>query len=261
MRATEFVGTFLSGVADLVFASVCLSCSSAIPAGAPDRRVCSRCWSRARRLPPPSCERCGTPLRAVIPGESPARCTDCPELPPSLRAARAAYLMDGPARELVHALKYGGWHSIAEQMGARMAKLALPLETEEEVRIVVPVPLTSARHRQRGYNQAELLARSFAARRGWICRPDLLVRRRAVDSQTALHPSERRANVAGAFGLRPGCERDVRLEHVLLVDDVWTTGATALSCGAALIEAGARAFSVVTFARALPQLRVDSNLR
>lgn len=137
-----------------------------------------------------------------------------------------------------------------------MAAVEMPQEVEDEVRLVVPTPVSPVRLRQRGYNQAALLAAVVAAQRGWTAAPDLLVRTRASDTQTALHPSERRANVAGAFAARRGAEATLRLEHVLLVDDVWTTGATALACGDALLAAGARAYSVLTFARALPELRL-----
>lgn len=183
------------------------------------------------------------------------RCALCAELPPSLRALRSPYLLDGPPRELVHGLKYGGWRALAAAMGRRMAAVDLPREVAEEVRLVVPTPVSPVRLRQRGYNQAALLAEAVAAERGWTCAPDVLVRSRASETQTALHPSERRANVAGAFEA-PGGPGSLRLEHVLLVDDVWTTGATALACGAAMLAAGARAYSVLTFARALPELRL-----
>lgn len=182
------------------------------------------------------------------------RCALCEELPPSLRALRSRYLLEGPPRELVHGLKYGGWRALAGSMGVRMATVDLPTEVVEEVRLVVPTPVSSVRLRQRGYNQAALLGAIVAAERGWTCAPDLLLRTRPSDTQTALHPSERRANVAGAFSVRPGGEATLRMEHVLLVDDVWTTGATALACGQALLAAGARAYSVLTFARALPEL-------
>lgn len=183
------------------------------------------------------------------------RCALCEDLPPSLRALRSPYRLEGPPRELVHALKYGGWRALARSMGARMASVELPLEVEDEVRLVVPTPVSRVRLRQRGYNQAALLASAVATARGWTCVPDVLVRTRASETQTNLHPSERRANVAGAFTIRPGAASSVRMEHVLLVDDVWTTGATALACGEALTAAGARAYSVLTFARALPELR------
>ena len=121
--------------------------------------------------------------------------------------------------------------------------------------MVVPVPLSAVRLRQRGYNQAGLLAEVVARCRGWSYRPDLLQRVKATESQTALHPAERLANVAGAFRAPPEGASVLRRQHILIVDDVWTTGATTLACAEGLLEAGARAVSVLTFARALPELR------
>jgi ComF family protein len=163
--------------------------------------------------------------------------------------------MEGAARRLVHALKYRGWHSLAESMGMQMARLPLPIEAEEEVRFVLPVPLGRGRMRERGYNQAEVLAHAVARERRWECRPDTLLRSRATGRQATLHPAERRANVAGAFQVSDAAVQVIRGEHLLLVDDVWTTGATALACADAVLGAGARATSVLTFARALPELR------
>jgi ComF family protein len=161
----------------------------------------------------------------------------------------------GPVpRALVHALKYRGWEAAAGPMAARMAALEWPAEVRRELSLVVPVPTSRARRRERGYNQAELLAGALAARRGLLHAPWLLRRTRATATQTALHPGERRANVARAFAVPAGAEEELRGEHVLLVDDVWTTGATALACASALLEAGARVTSVVTFARVVPEL-------
>jgi ComF family protein len=156
---------------------------------------------------------------------------------------------------MVHGLKYGGWHCLAEPMGARMARVPIGSEAENEVRGVVPVPLSGVRMRQRGYNQAALLAEVVARLRGLELHTDLLRRSRATESQTTLHPAERRANVAGAFRVPPEGAASVRRQHLLIVDDVWTTGATTLACADALLEGGARAVSVLTFARALPELR------
>lgn len=242
------------GILDLVFAPACVACHGAISTAEEERLICRSCWSRARPIPAPRCDRCGNPVLPLLPGGA-DRCSLCPTLPPAVRAVRSAYVMDGPVREMVHALKYGGWTDTAIPLGRRMAAVPLPLEVVEEVRLVVPVPLGAVRLRQRGYNQAALLAREVALARGWEWRPEALLRSRSTGSQTTLHPSERRANVARAFSLHPEVEREVRREHVLLVDDVWTTGATALSCGEALLEGGARAVSVLTFARALPELQ------
>lgn len=162
--------------------------------------------------------------------------------------------MTGPVRELVHALKYGGWEIAALPLGERMALLTFPPDVEEEARLVIPVPTTGARMRERGFNQAERLAAVFAATTGREVWGGALLRTRNSGTQTALHPDERRANVAGAFAVAPGAAARLAGEHLVLVDDVWTTGATAAACAEALCGAGARTVSVVTFARALPDL-------
>jgi ComF family protein len=142
-----------------------------------------------------------------------------------------------------------------------MAAMEWPRELTSDRPLVVPVPLGTSRSRERGYNQAELLALDVAGRRGWKIETALLARTRSAGSQTTLHPTERRANVAGAFRVPDARAETVAEEHVLLVDDVWTTGATATECADALLDAGARAVSVLTFARALPELeRLDRRL-
>jgi predicted amidophosphoribosyltransferase len=98
------------------------------------------------------------------------------------------------------------------------------------------------------------MAAELARLKGWHCRPDLLVRDRSTGTQTALHRTERRANVLGAFRVPRELASALHGEHLLLVDDVWTTGATALACADVLLDAGARAVSVITFGRALPEL-------
>jgi ComF family protein len=218
--------------------------------------VCAACWTRLRELPRPRCLRCATPRRPAIGAAlAPEGCATCDVLPPAVRSLRSAYLLEGPAHRLVHGLKYGGWHCVAEPMGQRMAQVDLGEEAEEEVTLVVPVPLSAVRMRQRGYNQAELLAAVVARVRGLELRPELLERHRAGESQTALHPAERLANVAGAFRVPVEASAVLRRQHVMIVDDVWTTGATTLACASALRAGGARAVSVLTFARALPELR------
>jgi predicted amidophosphoribosyltransferase len=141
-------------------------------------------------------------------------------------------------------------------MADRMARVPLPPDVRDETRLVVPVPTTALRIRERGYNQAEILARAFAQQTGRtvIC---ALVRGAGQSSQTTLQPAARLANVAGAFGPTAGSQADLAGEHVLLVDDVLTTGATVTACAGAMIDVGARCVSVLTFARATGRLRLD----
>lgn len=248
--------SLLAGAVDLVLAPICVGCGGLIPTTARERLVCGACWSRLREIPRPYCDRCGMPRRPSISAAlASSGCTTCDFLPPAVRSLRSAYVLEGPAHRMVHGLKYGGWHSLAAPMGSRMAAVDLGAEAEEELRVVAPVPLSPVRQRQRGYNQAALLAEQVARLRELQYVPELLLRQRSSESQTTLHPAERRANVAGAFRAHPEAAASVRREHVLLVDDVWTTGATTLACAEALLQAGARAVSVLTFARALPELR------
>ncbi|MGH7459823.1 MAG: ComF family protein [Longimicrobiales bacterium] len=157
----------------------------------------------------------------------------------------------------MHQLKYNGWRALAEPMAERMQRMPLPDEVNQEARLVVPVPTTATRLRTRGYNQAELLARAFAQRR----RLELfleLERAGAAGTQTALQPLERAANVAGAFRLNRGQDR-IEGAHLLLIDDVLTTGATAAECAKSLVAGGARCVTVLTFARALDARRLTGS--
>jgi len=158
----------------------------------------------------------------------------------------------------VHQLKYRGWSALGPFMGERMAALALPPDVDGEAHIVVPVPTTRQRERARGYNQASLIAQAFARGTGRQVLP-LLARSPGRGSQTTLQPAARRANVAGAFHAADGAERRIRDAHVILVDDVLTTGATAVECSGVLVEAGARCVSLVTFARALDARRLTES--
>jgi ComF family protein len=163
---------------------------------------------------------------------------------------RSAYALPGGGSEhIVHALKYHGWVAVAKGMGRRMAALRFPPDAERERSAVVPVPLSRSRERERGYNQSTELARVVADMWGVPMRTDLLSRSRATVTQTRLTPGERRRNVSGAF--RAVADRaSLRGRHLVLVDDVITTGATLNACAAELHAGGARILSYVTFGRA-----------
>jgi len=251
MAASVWLRRLAEGTLDLVLAPVCVACGSLIAPHATERLVCSVCWSRLTPLAPPCCARCGAPLSPPYATTAP-RCRECAELPASLRIVRSVCAFGGPASAIVHALKYGGWTALAEPVAQRIAALSLPRDVRDEADLVVPVPLSATRLRERGYNQAALIAEALARRTGRRCLSESLVRTRSTRTQTSLHPSERRANVAGAFAVAAPHRAALQGAHVLLVDDVWTTGATAVACTEALIAAGARVVSALTFARTLP---------
>lgn len=244
----------IHGLLDLVFAPRCLGCGGGTGGGARNL-VCGRCRSRLVPPPAPLCPRCGFPRLSTGRNPGPV-CPECADWPPGLRSARSACLLRDPASALVHQLKYRGWRRVSEVMADRMASVALPPDARSEAALVVPVPTTDTRIRERGYNQADILARAVAERTGRTVTP-VLRRGSAARSQINLQPAARLANVAGAFV--PAAERilEVAGEHLLLVDDVLTTGATVSACAETLIDAGARCVSVLTFARATGRLHLD----
>lgn len=246
----------LASLTDLILAPICLACSARIAAGDDARLVCRRCRSMLRPLPPPCCPRCGAPTLRTGCDPGPT-CSNCEAWPAALRGARSACLLHPPADVLVHQLKYRGWRALAAPLAERMAATRLPADVEAEATICVPVPTTRTRMRQRGYNQAELLARAYAATTGREVRT-LLDRAGSSRSQTALQPLARGANVAGAFRVASGAAAVLRRAHLLLVDDVLTTGATAVECARTLQDAGARCVTLITFARALDARRLST---
>ncbi len=167
-----------------------------------------------------------------------------------MRAVRSVcWVPEGVGGDLVHALKYAGWRRLADEMAVRMARLDWPADVAAERTALVPVPLSPRRLRERGYNQSALLAASLA--RHWACPlwSGVIERTHFASSQTRLTPEQRLYNVAGAFHVAADVAR-LRGSHVVLVDDVVTTGATLNACAAELFAAGARVISYVTFGRA-----------
>jgi len=241
-------GGRLRELLDFLLPSACLGCGTRMPLEAADGLVCGVCLTRMRPPPWPRCSRCGFPLGT---GASAAEdCLDCREWPKALARAQAAYVLEPPVDALVHALKYGGWSSLAEPMGLRMARMIRDEPAKPGI-MVVPVPTTVARKRRRGYNQAELLAGIIARVLGFPM-VDGLVRTGKGATQVSLHPQQRRANVENAFSVPPEWRDRMEGAEVLLVDDVLTTGATAGAAAQALHEAGADRVSLAAFARALP---------
>ncbi len=241
----------------LLLPAECLLCRALLSFRDSQRLVCDVCRHRWRPVRAPWCGRCGQPEPLF------GRCRVCADWPAALVLTRSAVWLDAGARHAVHALKYGGLPRIAADLAGAMASLDLPGRPDAWL---VPVPLGAGRLRQRGYNQSERLARALSRR--WN-RPlvELLVRTRDTVTQTALTPEARLANVAGAFQLRnakwgmgnEGTRADsaFQIPHsalerpLVLVDDVFTTGATLAEAATALERAGARTVLAVTFGRAL----------
>ena len=238
----------LEAVEQLVLPAECLLCQALFPFRDADRLVCDVCRHRWRSVRAPWCDRCGQPEPSF------GGCRLCAGWPAALQCVRSAVWLDAGARATVHALKYGGLTRIADDLATAMTGVDLP---GRESAWLVPVPLGPKRLWQRGYNQSERLARALS--RHWR-RPvvDLLSRARETATQTALTPEARLANVAGAFEVRSEVTSDsaLRIPHsalsrmLVLVDDVFTTGATLAEAARALELGGATMVAAVTFGRA-----------
>jgi ComF family protein len=216
--------------------AACLLCDAPVPEREGDALVCALCRSRWRPVPGPVCDRCGQPAFGDL------ACRICPDWAPGLRRVRSAVWLEESARLAVHRLKYEGWWRAAEALAGAMRDLELLTGRVS----LIPVPLGARRFRERGYNQSECIAAPLGRLIGAPVRTDLLRRTRETRTQTALTPEARRANLAGAFTCA-----DARGLAAVLVDDVFTTGATLAAAAAALAAAGAASVDAVTFARAL----------
>jgi ComF family protein len=239
------VAELLAGIERWLLPPECLLCREPISEREGDPLICSLCRIRWRALPHPVCARCGQPSFQDL------ECRLCAGWPPGLTRVRSAVWLDDSARKAVHQLKYEGWSRAAEAMALAMWRLE-PLTGPVSL---IPIPLGQKRLRQRGYNQSERIAAELASRTRRPVRSDLLRRTRETRTQTALTPEARHANVAGAFeaGNVAGLE-------LVLVDDVFTTGATLAAAGAALARAGAARVEAVTFARASMEAGLDKDV-
>lgn len=237
LQFADSVRIWATAGVDLLFPPACATC------GAAGHRICPRCAQLVTPTPTTLCQRCGRVCEAAV--DHCVACADVAAFP--LRRVRAAALHMSPLREWIHLLKYEGRRDLAPLL-ARYLTAALDrpewMEIAPHVDAVAPVPLHTERLRERGYNQAELLAKALCRQRHLMLRADLLRRDKLTRSQVGLNAVERKENVASAFVASPAC-RGLRL---LLIDDVYTTGATLCACAAAALEAGAVEIFALTLA-------------
>ena len=228
---------------DLIYPPGCMACST--PTSTPSG-LCPSCWSGMRFIEPPVCDRLGTPFAQDLgPGLlSPEAIVN----PPVYQRARAvACFDDGPARALVHRLKYGDRPDYARVLGVWMARAAGAVLTEADV--IVPIPLHARRLWQRRFNQAALLAQIVAQSAGKPLDLRSFIRAKATLSQVGMTRTERAENIQGAFRIKDTAVGRFQGLRVLLVDDVLTTGSTVNAAARVLLRGGAAQVDVLVFAR------------
>ncbi len=253
----------MRGVSDVVFPPSCVDCRGLVEreqaeanvgANAGEavgsaglsgfRHLCAKCAGQLDFVQPPHCTTCGSPFYGEVEGER--VCPHCEGLHPAFREGRTAVLFKGPARALVIELKYHrGLHVLADM--EEIFRRATHVCELARGAVVVPVPLHARKLRERGYNQAALLAEILARVAGGGARVEQALRRvEDTATQTAFDRRTRMANLKNAFALARGATINPDL-HYVLVDDVFTTGSTLNSCARSLRRAGGRNLDVITF--------------
>lgn len=242
MRTRRFLSSGLRGWIGIVYPPTCIACQAATGEA---QALCPACWRGIGFIERPYCERLGTPFPVDLGAGllSPAAIAD----PPVFARARAVCRFDGTARELVHRLKYGDRVELSLTLGRMMAQAGRELAVDAD--LVLPVPLHRTRLWRRRFNQAAALAGIVARETGLPLAATALTRIRRTRQQVGLTRAQRADNLQGAFHVSAAARRLVEGRHILLVDDVLTTGATVNAASRALLRGGASAVDVLTFAR------------
>lgn len=238
--------SILHDISSVLFPPRCLGCSEII-APAEDRIFCDACAQKVHFITGSSCLICGTTFP-----DSPARshlCGKCLEEKPYFSKARAVFLYEDIVLDAIHKFKYKSDIVTGEILASFMADVPFPDMDFADYDILVPVPLHIKRLRERGFNQSLILARIFGAKKNIPVDFSLLKRRKFTLTQTGSTGKERKQNVKGAFAA--GNKEKIAGKNILLIDDVYTTGATANECAKTLTRAGARRVGVLTLARVI----------
>ena len=228
-------------IADVVLPARCPGCGLVT---GEDHRFCATCWGRLRFIAPPWCASCNRPMPFDAGPDT--RCGRCLADPPRHAGVRAAVAYGAIARSLALRLKYGGKIAYAETAARHMARLV-----PENADLFVPVPLHRRRLWWRGFNQAALIAQALTRLSGVPCDVDLVRRVRATPPLRGLGAIQRRRVVARAFALAPGAATRLAGKHVVLIDDIYTSGATTDGCVAQLLRGGAAGVTILCWARVL----------
>jgi ComF family protein len=232
-----------SAVLDLIFPRSCVHCRGVVE-NEPLQYLCEPCLKNVSFVSAPHCSTCGWPFPGRVEGAR--RCPNCEDLEPDFEQGRTGVLLEGVARTFVHELKYRrGTHLRADLQA--LVRRAQPLKHFVRGAVLVPVPLHPRRFRWRGFNQARWVADAFVAEGGAAGVAELLLRVRDTPTQTRLKREARAENMKGAFALRSGTELSSETRYII-VDDVFTTGATLNACAQVLRRAGAERLDAATLA-------------
>ncbi|MFC1698383.1 double zinc ribbon domain-containing protein [Candidatus Omnitrophota bacterium] len=247
---------WIKSLINLIYPLTCLICGIKLDPLS-QKPLCAVCWSKIEYNPAPFCRVCGKPLPACpagSPAGRPARhqsqalvCQDCQNSQFYFKQVRSVCKYDGVIKECIHLFKYNHKLSLTKPLGGLLVDFATHNCDMSQIDLILPVPLHSKKLRQRQFNHAQNLAQSLAAAFSKQIQPQLIVKIKPGPDQVSLTRAARSRNIRGAFTIRNN--KPVKSKNVLLVDDVFTTGATVNECAKALLDAGAKQVDVLTLAR------------
>ncbi len=237
---TGGVRSFWQSALQVLYPPACLHCGAeVVQHGA----VCATCFLHLQSVVAPYCQACAVPQVSVEMLGADGLCPACERHHPAWGKARAAFVYESVARELILKLKYADRIDNASFLAQHMVRIGQDILVEDA--LVVPVPVHRWRLFRRRYNQAALLAHGVAKLAGLRCQPDMLVRVRPTAPLAAFSRQARQDEMAQAITLRAARKPMVCGRDIVVVDDLLTTGATATACANALLHAGARSVSLL----------------
>ena len=235
----------LAGIADIIFPPCCVVCGelllhhSSLP-------LCEKCLAGIRFIDSPLCPRCGIPFPAEEDNDH--LCGQCLTEERPYALARSVGRYEGALLTAIHKFKYHGKTGIGKALGNIMADFASGIWEMGTFDLIIPVPLHIKKLRERGFNQAVIMARELSKRFAVPLDFSSLKRVKFTPPQVGMGRKERSLNVKGAFSaVKP---RNISGKKILLIDDVYTTGSTLMECSRVLIGAHAGAVAILTMARA-----------
>ena len=235
----------LQAIVDFALPPRCPSCGL-ITAGS--NQFCVDCWQQLNFLSQPACATCDLPLPYAA--EEEAQCAECLAQPPRHSGIKAVAAYGYISREIALKLKHGGKIGLAKLVAGLLRRYAQAVPHDA---ILVPVPLHWTRLWRRRYNQSALIAQHLSRISGLEHSPDALLRTRRTKALGGLSARERASMVKGAFAINRRQQPRIAGKPIILVDDVYTSGATTDACVATLLKAGAASVTIFCWARVLPE--------
>jgi ComF family protein len=235
----------INGLVDIIYPKKCLACKRKLAKAAANDFICSRCWGEIKKNVPPFCRLCGRHLEIKI--NTGNICSTCIEKPLSFDRAFSPCVYEGVIKELIHGFKYKNKDYLGETLSSLMIEFIKGYNLDmNDLDLIIPMPLHTARLREREFNQAEILSNHIGKEFNKHVANNILIRRTLKKPQVELKNEERFSNIAGSFALNQ--KNPVKGKNILLIDDVLTTGATASEAAATLKSGQANIVFVMTLA-------------